>query len=445
MTGDNGHVSTSVGLVTPELRQLKSRVDRDEDVVNAAGARINDVFLLCTRLRKSGSRDPVSRIPDSVCSLAIKLEELRISAMRIKVDSLNATIAAVKKKVDTDRDKVRDMAIRLDSTKKGIANEREVLTTDYNSAYGALTTAVTHLEGIKMKRIHHQISSHTKSNLHVLFDIAFGKSPDVDMRLFDEPIIELRKFKDYKIQPLNRMLYNMIILQKYLSMVLSVLLPYLASLLELLPKFDVSVAEGTDEDEDFPIESRDDNVSGSTIRLGEATRLPLSSKTINYRRRESHRKLLRHDGELYHKLQKDDSEAQIDSSLPEAYPTGGQSPVSHSILEEEVREMTIPQLLTLLLVIARVFSNFLSFVPQKDQKSGIPGVSFRQVLASVRHIDVDLLESEPSALNAPIPNILAIKIYKAIVGNHPQDGMRNGCSDTDIHDELKKLVESHGP
>lgn len=260
--------------------------------------------------------------------LTQQLLKLQIVNEKVKVIGIEKTIDSYKKKNAKISTQVQNLRSLIESERARLESSSSKITENYSKRNLQLENDKV-FEYLKISRVKKQALRLQEENYNILREIVFSKSKGSNnsylsklkgkkqLLFFKQPIINIENFFAYnsKLEQLNTFLESLITLQIKLVEVFdddlsTHTLPHLKELENYLPnlKFFALVREkevqmiGNDEDEneneDVEEQTQDhvvvteDGAEGAErtktmINLGDATKLPLSSKTINNQRRKS--------------------------------------------------------------------------------------------------------------------------------------------------------------
>ncbi|CAH2354340.1 hypothetical protein CLIB1423_16S00430 [[Candida] railenensis] len=261
--------------------------------------------------------------------LTQQLLKLQIVNEKVKVIGIEKTIDSYKKKNAKTSTQVQNLKSLIESERAKLESSSAKITENYSKRNLQLENDKV-FEYLKISRVKKQALRLQEENYNILREIVFSKSKGSNnsylsklkgkkqLLFFKQPIINIENFFAYnsKLEQLNTFLESLITLQMKLVEVFdddlsTHTLPHLKELENFLPnsKFFALVKEkevqmiGNNEDEneneDLDEQQAPENLSvvedgaegtertKTMINLGDATKLPLSSKTINNQRRKS--------------------------------------------------------------------------------------------------------------------------------------------------------------
>lgn len=375
--------------------QAKARINDDANVENRR--QINGIFEVSSQLQKgihttsvirhynALTVDPLSKIPslNAISLLAIQLNKLEILNLNIRVNSLNRTIHHLEKKNERIRDNIAGDKNVLELQKSTVTKQHQELLENYKRMAKQLDDGI---EEYRIKRINHIEKQSIRIQLkdfEILKEAIFSRSKDNNLLFYHQPILKISTFLTQSIISINQFLENLINLQYLLTRLFKIELPYLAELLGFLPdaEFFNLVKEKNmrmlgktedDEDDEEIINhiNNQDLVSpspptsvGRIIKLGDAIKLPLSSKTLNNQRRaslitaSSSRGSLGSPSRGYEKLTQSTT-PRPPVLVPESNPNRRIVIIPHKILNKPFSKLSIKEFLKFILVIVKIIANF---------------------------------------------------------------------------------------
>lgn len=289
-----------------------------DNVIEVNRLEINRVFNVSSGIQSSGEIEPTgdSSIAsnNSIKVLTQQLLKLQIVNEKVKVIGIERTIDSIIKRNAQLSSRVQHMKLKIDLERALIEKARGKITGDFQTKSSQLESE-RHFQMLQISRVQRQAIRFQQRNFSILVEAIFGAPKRKRQSFFGQPVINIEGFFGHnnKLEQLNTFIENLIILQTRLVNVFEeelgmVPLPYINELQKLLPnlKFfglvrDKEIQMVGNGDDDLIDETTPESVLETTpavgvedgkrvsqvINLGDALRLPLSSKTINNQRRQS--------------------------------------------------------------------------------------------------------------------------------------------------------------
>lgn len=377
-----------------ELLSTQAKVRINDDANEENRRQINGIFEVSSQLQRGASAasvlrhyqallvDPLSKIPslNAIKLLAIQLNKLEILSLNIRVNSLTRTIDHLQRKNERIHENIAGDTSILESAKSMVSKQHQELLQNYNRVAKQLDDEI---EEYKMKRINHiekQAIRIQLKDFEVLKEAIFSRSKDNALLFYHQPILKISNFLTHSIISINQFLENLINFQYLLTRLFKIELPYLAELLGFLPdaEFFNLVKEKNlrvmgrpiDEDEVEKANNEEHNQHSPSppsiervIKLGDAIKLPLSSKTLNNQRRASLITATSSRGSLGSPSR--GNEKLTHSTTPGPPPSAPEVNTSrriviipHKILNKPFSKLTIKEFLKFILIIVKIIANF---------------------------------------------------------------------------------------
>lgn len=358
--------------------------------IEAARDKINQIFNLCDKLQKG---DTILALPDDpttpnpsvklIKNLAYRLVKLQALNTKAKVRNINRTIESLRSTIEQieGESKAAKDTIKPSSTAR--------IETWYTQHNNELDSQVRHFRDEKVIQVERQALLLQKQQYFTLISLAFFGSSDragagvssqrspKSLLFYNQPVLNLELLFNHnsKVLQINEFFENLIKFQLHLAdlfKVDGVEFPFLPELLKLLP--DEQLFASIQDQEDFmysgikePKSQRSPSPETSpgpqkdpeqVIRLGEAFKLPLSSKTLNLQRRAR----TEHSAEP-------ELEPKVETAKrPSVKKESGKSLygktvviVPHKILSKPFTKFSTQEFLRFLLIVAKIIANFLYF------------------------------------------------------------------------------------
>ncbi|KAG7661612.1 uncharacterized protein J8A68_004881 [[Candida] subhashii] len=403
------------------LRQYQTRSKTDDEFNNRCRGQIDKIFLITDLLllgyAKDGkeiagiyeSLDPELPTPSmtTIISLAIQLNKSRMLGMRVKTDAIESTTSRLSERIEKmEEEKVRREQ-ELDEIRMGFLRKETALIKSYLETMDSLGNEIEEYKTTKNKQVEKQSLKLQYLNFKILYEIMFQYKEKGRLQFIHQPILKLEEFLGYNILVINQFLEKLIILQCHLSYLFRVELPHLHELIGFLPngkfydlikKKQAMILGTTEEEEEDNEESKDKpsetssskgpipdttpeppkdirNPKEKLIKLGDAYKLPLSAKTLNYQRRA--RRISSIDPSelnnipiLKERSLSPNSTMAANISSATAIPTTGSTTgpkkhmiiIPHKIINKPFNKLSIKEFLKFLLVIVKVITNFQVFL-----------------------------------------------------------------------------------
>lgn len=385
------HPPLNPSLSPSSLNNQKHHVDHNEDVGAAARAQINSIFAVCSHLQGDDKTEPAPLLTsDAVKALAVNLDRLRIRSSRIRLKMLDSSIANMRSRLQDTRNHAALDASHIETLRTTLRSLIHNVLLSYTTETEKVHLIASELASTKLPRVQHRINLGTSQHFDVLREIAFGSKRTRGVLLFSEPIIELSDIWRVPLHLANSMLVNLIRLQSFLSRLLRLHLPHLESLIRVLPRYSLEEAKVSvsELNTSHNPSSGPSGITGSMIMLGDTTRLPVSSKTINNQRRASLKR---------GKSMKE--ETKLLSSADESIPIIKKRTSARNTDVEE----------TTLYTIAQIFSGFFAIILILSPGTP-PSLSINQILMSIRDCNGTILDTANELFSLASVALLASKI-----------------------------------
>lgn len=376
--------------VGQECTLVRNSCIESDRQIEAARDKINQIFDLCNKLQNG---DTILALPDDpstpnpsiklMKNLAYRLVKLQALNTKAKVRNINRTIESLRSSIE----QVKGESKAAKDTIKPSSTAR--IDTWFTQQINELDSQLRHFRGEKVIQVERQAVLLQKQQYLTLISLAFLGSPgrsgagissqriSKSLLFYNQPVLNLELLFNHnsKVLQINEFFENLIKFQLHLAdlfKVDGVELPFLPELLKLLP--DEQLFASIQDQEDFmysgikePKLQRSPSPETSpspqkepdqVIRLGEAFKLPLSSKTLNLQRRA--RTEHSAESELEPKVEMTKRPSVKKESKNSLY---GKTVVivPHKILSKPFTKFSPQEFLRFLLTVAKIIANFLYF------------------------------------------------------------------------------------
>lgn len=379
--------SDCVGQECTLVRNSCIEADRQ---IEAARDKINLIFDLCNKLERG---DTILALPDDpstpspsiklIKNLAYRLVKLQALNTKAKVRNINRTIESLR----TSIEQIEGESKAPKATQKPSSTARiEAWYTQHNNE---LDSQLRHLRDEKVIQVERQAVLLQKQQYLTLISLTFlgpsarpgagvsSQRSAKSLLFYNQPVLNLELLFNHnsKVLQINEFFENLIKFQLHLADLFKVdcvELPFLPELLKLLP--DEQLFASIQDQEDFmysgikePTSQRSPSPETSpgpqkdpeqVIRLGEAFKLPLSSKTLNLQRR----------ARTEHSAEPELEPKAEAAKRPSMKKESGKSLygktvviVPHKILSKPFTKFSTQEFLRFLLIAAKIIANFLYF------------------------------------------------------------------------------------
>ncbi|ODV80126.1 uncharacterized protein CANTADRAFT_5795 [Suhomyces tanzawaensis NRRL Y-17324] len=449
MASDNPDSKADMAQQESEARQLQALVRHNDRIIELGRSQINHVFLVSSKLQQGLSIQkadddpaiPTKDIPsvsaNSIKALSVQLNKLRIMELRIRIDSLSKTVEHVNKKNAQVAQECKSIEDQLVLAKEKIPLIHEALLQKHLQFLKGLEDLINDYQINKIGHIQRQSIKSQQLVFEILKEAVFLRTREGTLLFHNQPILKLSSFLNTNILFVNQFLENLITLQRHLSFLFNVGLPHLKDLVGLLPnsKFynlirekEILMTGKTDDDE---TEEKDKEHtpppvlnSENVIKLGDAIKLPLSSKTINNQRRAQ---LLKQEPEI--PIVKEDSMSPPRISEKLGGTTGPARKmiiIPHRILNKPFSKLSIKEFLRFLVVVAKLISNFIVFLKtvNSDYNDRIENnLDFAAILEQINSPNAILIGHRPEQDLADSLNLkyLMEQIYTRLISPTSKD------------------------
>lgn len=358
--------------------------------IQVSRAKINHIFDICQRLE---DEQEVSELPKDTLTPNPSLKLIKSLSYRlIKLKGINtkAKLRNIERSTTSLQSSILNIQKELDSlTASEPSAPPQNIEALYTQRHKQLDNDIQQMRDEKLTNVERQTVLLQRQKYMALMSLAFsgplsitGAGAKFQMTpgpfLFCmQPVINLEDLFNHnsKVIQINEFFENLIKYQLNLAEVFKVdgvELPFLGDLLKLLPDEQLFsaiqdqenfVVNGSSEQDDLEpsLEPNPDDNNEQIIRLGDAFKLPLSSKTINLQRRAR-------------------TERSAEPESPKADTTKGSSRkksslygksvviVPHKILTKPFTRFSTQEFLRFLLIVAKIIVNFLYFFEMTTNK-----------------------------------------------------------------------------
>lgn len=391
------------------MRTGCAQCERD---TRAVRLEVNRVFKELQRLQAAVSAGEENEESGDVPGHTASMRAIKVLAQQlVKLETVNDKVRTIgmERTVEAIRKRNARAALQLEQYRKQVADERESiklgaarLQADTGRQREQLQREYE-FEALKTARVKRQVLHQQRLHYNVLVQASFGytgaslvsRLKGRRLLLCHQPIINIESFFEYnnKLEQLNTFLENVIVLQRRLTRVFDAELalaplPYLHELELLLPdkKFFRLVREREAQilgDErpataDAEPQASEDKTE---VILGDAFKLPLSSKTINNQRRQSIQR-----GELEAREEEPQTDATGDADpAPKLAPGKKVVIIPHKIITKPFTKLTPKELIKFLQIIVRILANFRVILARTQPLAEI--YSFSAILEHLANMD----------------------------------------------------------
>ncbi|CAK9437325.1 uncharacterized protein LODBEIA_P17030 [Lodderomyces beijingensis] len=407
----NNLTSQSKELIQ-QLEEYQTQARHEDQLLRQHETQINEILRMATLLQSGspGSKQQVHNVYESmdqdgpltpsiasITLLAVQLNKLKIHEKRRKVDSLTHARNQMQQAVDGLRGDITQKEKEIDSMRLKLLQKEAALLRDFDVETEHRIKQIRDFEMNKIRQVEIQALRLQSSNFRVLLEVSFHKQKQ-KLLFHHQPILVMEEFLGYNLSVINQFIERMIVFQKQFAQVCKINLPHLDMLSKFLPntrfydllkKKELMITGGKeeedndDDDDDAGDENRgrnkgsavggardagdnksspagmdddDDNTSEKIVKLGNAYKLPLSSKTLNYQRRVARSNSIEPD-----ELNQIPTIVREYSSTPSSSPskpTSRKITIPHRIINKPFNKLSIKDFLEFLVIIVKVVMNF---------------------------------------------------------------------------------------
>lgn len=314
-----------------ELELVRNSVVENDQMNHDTRLEINEIFAIYKSISEGNnvteysSRNKTSNIPyatlRSIKILSLQLLKLEILNHKLKVRNIEKSQRVLSEKIDQLTQNIAEKQTNLTNDQNKITTKSRLFIDKYNSANDQLVMRIMEYKLEKNFQVEKQIYQSQLNHIRILNEIVFSKKKkpsknsligrryDEELLFFNQPILDIANFLNYnhKLVVINEFLENLIKLQVQLFDIIQITnsffkFPYLDELVKYLPdkrfydlvqekenfmvnggKMDETTTQDpTEDDKETSYKVNEINKDHERIvKLGDAIKLPLSSKTIN--------------------------------------------------------------------------------------------------------------------------------------------------------------------
>lgn len=392
------------------MRTGCAQCERD---TRAARLEVNRVFKELQRLHATVSAGEEEEERGDVPGHTASMRAIKVLAQQlVKLETVNDKVRTIgmERTVEAIRKRNARAALRLEQFRKQVADERDSIKIGAARLQADTERQRVQLqrehefEALKSARVQRQALHQQRLHYNVLVQASFSytgaslvsRIKGRRLLLCHQPIINIDSFFEYnnKLEQLNTFLENVIVLQRRLTRVFDAELalaplPYLHELELLLPdkKFFRLVREreaqlfGNERPATADAENQASEGKTEVIKLGDAFKLPLSSKTINNQRRQS---IQRGELEAREEEPPTDPTVEVDPT-PKLTPGKKIVIIPHKIITKPFTKLTPKELIKFLQVIVKILANFKVMLARTQPLADI--YSFSAILEHLANMD----------------------------------------------------------
>ncbi|EGW34093.1 uncharacterized protein SPAPADRAFT_148495 [Spathaspora passalidarum NRRL Y-27907] len=433
---DTTHTDASI---LSQLRQYQIQSRLDDELNERCRHQIDSIFEYTDLLIEGHDKefdkqlvydgmDESLPIPSTatLTAFAIQLNKLRILHLKLKTDAMNVSKERIKGKIEVLKEKKQEQEKKLDQLRLDLLKSETKLISNGNARIDSLNSQIEENKSTKNKQVGRQVLRLQEQNFKILKEISF-QNKERKLLFNHQPILKLEELLGYNLLVINQFLERLIVLQIQLSDLFRVELPHLPELVGFLPDskfYDLirkkqQIIKGSEEDGLSDVESSTDtptsedslifevpkdiqNPTEKIIKLGDAYKLPLSSKTLNHQRR-AHRSNSVEPADLSNiPIIKHDRSVSPSTSSPKK----NMVIIPHKIINKPFNRLSIKDFLRFFLVIVKLITNFqvfLMFTGEIEDMSLDEWCNFEKVLRQVMNLDLGfkkrLYEQEKQAVD----------------------------------------------
>lgn len=414
-----------------ELELVRNSVVENDQINNDTRQEINEVFDIYESIIQGkdvteySSRNKDKNIPystlRSIKILSLQLLKLEIINRKLKMKNIERSQNVLADKIDKLKESIAEEKQKLNVDKNEVTSRSHMIVQGFNKANDRVVSSIKEYKQEKNFQVEKQIYQSQLNHMRVLNEIVFSKKKkytsgslmnrrsEEELLFFNQSILDISNFLHYnhKLIVINEFLENLIKLQVQLFEIIRITdslfqFPYLNELVKYLPdkKFYNLVQEKenfminggqidetiTDQPISYEVKEIDDD-NERIVKLGDAIKLPLSSKTINNQLRRA--SLNAQPTVETPPIRPPIEEKEAAGSVPKNSLKGKKVIIiPHKILTKPFTKATTDEYLKFLLVIVKIIVNFktlFAFTIDKLPKNRALGKS-KSISESIQHI-----------------------------------------------------------
>lgn len=428
-----------------ELELVRNSVVENDQMNNDTRQEINEIFDIYESITQGkdvteySSRNKDKNIPystlRSIKILSLQLLKLEIINRKLKVKNIEKSQNVLTEKIDKLKENIAEKSQKLNLNENEVISRSHTLVQGFNKANDRVVSSIKEYRQEKNFQVEKQIYQSQLNHMRALNEIVFSKKKkhssgslmnrrsEEELLFFNQSILDISNFLHYnhKLVVINEFLENLIKLQVQLFEIIRITnslfqFPYLNELVKYLPdkKFYNLVQEkenfminggqidDTAPDEPAPYEGKeiDEEDNERIVKLGDAIKLPLSSKTINNQLRRASM-ITQPTVEMppIRPLIEEKETAAAVAAVPKNSLKGKKVIIiPHKILTKPFTKATTDEYLKFLLVIVKIIVNFktlFAFTIDKLPKNRALGTS-KSISESIQHMRGNHKPADPS-------------------------------------------------
>ncbi|RLV95365.1 hypothetical protein JA1_000903 [Spathaspora sp. JA1] len=425
-TSNDDSTQTDPSILS-QLRQYQIQARLDDELNDLCRHQIDSIFEYTDLLSDLNDREyekriiydsmdeglPMPSVP-TLTAFALQLTKLKILHLKLKTDAINVSKERIKTKIEDLQQRKQEQVSKLDKLKSDLLTSEEKLVVSGKEILDDLNCQIEENKTIKNKQVEKQAIRLQYQNFKILKEISF-QHKDNKLLFNHQPILKLDELLGYNLAVINQFLERLIILQIQLSSLFRVDLPHLHELVGFLPdskfydliKKKQQIIKGGPPEEglsdsidvisysehhsvilDVPKDIS--NPTEKIIKLGDAYKLPLSSKTLNYQRR-AHRASSVEPSDLSNIPVINERSVSPSASSTSTSPKKNMVIVPHKIINKPFNRLSMKDLLKFFLVIVKLLANFQVFLmftgEVHDMNTLDVWCNFEKVLRQVMNVE----------------------------------------------------------
>ncbi|CAI5756155.1 unnamed protein product [Candida verbasci] len=324
----------------------------------------------------------------NIISLTIQLNKLKLIDLKYKLESIKHIIAKYNEKINKLREEIKSKSNKISILSKDLEDKKFNLITSNEIESSIVNKQVQDIKEGKMKLFSFQFNKIQFEKFEILNEYNFQNyNKEGKKFLFNnQPILKLTEFLNYNLIIINQFLERLIILQIQLYKIFDKFeLPYLTELQNYLPdqdfynliqKKEMMIIGKTKESEEGlekqSIKEYDIKDIGNTdekiLKLGNNYKLPLSSKTLNYQRRNQNFNNITPEDLNNIPIIKNTNTNNLSSSISKSNSTSKKIIIPHKIINKPFNKLSIKDFLKFLIIIVKIIINFQVFLQHHPNK-----------------------------------------------------------------------------